>query len=390
MILPYYTNCISVYIHWPFCYTKCGYCDFNSFSLESSAQLQPNSYTFWKQAYINSLNKNKHILTGKLVHSVFFGGGTPSLMPVQLVADIIDYLNKHNRLINPDYIIQEITLESNPSSFEVGKFNDLKQAGVNRLSTGVQSFNADNLKFLGRNHNVNEALVALEESNKIFSRTSFDLIMGLPNQTLQQWHKDLSTAITYFTEHLSLYQLTIEEGTAFFRQNIKPATEEVSEAMFLHTVDFLEKHGIQQYEISNFALPNKHSIHNVNYWIGGEYLGIGPGAHSRVFTNNTWYANVEHKNPKQWYNLACNMQASNLTSSVAVNNAERLQEVLLTSLRVNLPILDIILNNIKPSVVQNLIDLNLLHKQSNNIYTTKQGKLVLNYVIEQLNSGWLI
>ena len=315
---------ISVYIHWPFCLKKCPYCDFNSYVAKEI------SYKDWLTGYFNAIEAQKEFFKNKFIGSIFFGGGTPSLMEPEMVSQIINFFKNHNKVLSenlniPHEEIQEITLESNPSTFEIKRFQDFKQAGVGRLSTGVQSFNSNNLKFLGRNHSAKESLIALEESNKIFNRTSFDLIMGLPNQSFNDWEKELQQAIPYIKEHISIYQLTIEEGTPFYKKKVPEAKEEQAILMYEHNIDVLESIGVNQYEISNFSKQNAQSYHNKNYWVGGEYIGIGPNAHGRVFFNNTWTATKEIKNPLKWLENSLKKQIKNLLVfcffSVKLNHA---------------------------------------------------------------------
>ncbi|MDR2007716.1 MAG: radical SAM family heme chaperone HemW [Alphaproteobacteria bacterium] len=367
---------IAIYIHWAFCLKKCPYCDFNSYVSNNIA------YKAWLAGYFASIESQKKYFANKKITSIFFGGGTPSLMPPEMIFQLIDYFNKHNRSLGFGDVA-EITLESNPSTFEISKFKDFKAAGVNRLSTGIQSFNNDSLKFLGRNHNAVEAIAALEESNKIFDRTSFDLIIGLPNQTLADWQAELDFALKFFKEHISIYQLTIEPNTPFFRQGVVEANEDIGEELFLHTLETLEKNGIMQYEISNFAIAEAESIHNLNYWQGGEYIGIGAGAHGRVFFENKWFATMEHKNPKIWLEKSQN-NANLFAEFEEIDNGSRFEEVILTSLRTNRPINPLIDNFLDKNKVQTLILEGFLEKTAFSIKTTTKGRLCLNYVINFL------
>lgn len=373
---------ISIYIHWPFCTKKCPYCDFNSYVSKDI------DYKNWLEGYLNSINNQREFFKNKKIKSIFFGGGTPSLMQPEMIFSLIDFFSKHN-LKNGFGEIKEITLESNPSTFEIERFRDFKQAGVNRLSTGIQSFNEDSLKFLGRNHNSSEAIRALEESNKIFDRTSFDLIIGLPNQTLSDWKKELDFALQFFKEHLSIYQLTIEEGTPFFRREIPEAKEEVGEELYMHTLKTLEKRDIFQYEISNFSTKGSESIHNINYWKGGEYLGIGPDAHGRIYFNNKWYATKEYVNPKTWleYSKVSNTNNNSLFSEFEeINNKERFEELVITNLRVNSPIDSKITSLLDSSKIDVLIAEGLLINRDGALSSTTKGRLCLNYMIKFLLS----
>ncbi len=380
-ITPFDFNEISIYIHWPFCAKKCPYCDFNSYISNEI------NYDAWLDGYFRSIENQEKFFKNKKIKSIFFGGGTPSLMNPNMIFQLIDFFSKHNK-INGFGEIKEITLESNPSVFEIDRFKDFKQAGVNRLSTGIQSFNDDSLKFLGRNHNSKEAIKALEKSNEIFDRTSFDLIMGLPNQSLFHWRKELDFALNFFKEHISIYQLTIEEGTPFFRWKVSEAKEEIAEELYLYTLETLEKKQIFQYEISNFAKIGSESIHNINYWKGGEYIGIGPNAHGRVYYEDKWFATKEYKNPNRW------LQKSEIISEetnplfdefVEINDQERFQELIITNLRVNSIIDPKIINLLDSNKIESLITDALLKKQNDgSIISTTKGRLCLNYMIHFL------
>ena len=374
------SNKISLYIHYPYCVKKCPYCDFNSYVSNTH-----NSQNCWRDAYLSSLGTYSKYLQGKIIKSIFFGGGTPSLMDPATVESIIEFCTKHNnKQDNIQYNISEITLEANPSSFEVNKFKDLKIAGVNRISIGIQSFSDNNLEFLGRNHNSKDAIYALEQVSQVFERFSFDLIMGLPNQSLANWKQDVLIAKNFIKDHISIYQLTIEPNTTFYRNNIATAEEEDMYAMYMFNIDFLEKLQIYQYEISNFASLGQESIHNLNYWLGGEFLGIGPGAHSRVLYNNVWYALMEIKNPNQW--LSCNMKnQSTCKESEVLSFNERIKEIILTIFRLSLPIPKDIVKIIKSKIIDNLLNMRLLElKKDNNLYVSKEGKVVLDYVLREI------
>lgn len=387
-IKPFDFGQISIYIHWPFCTKKCPYCDFNSYVSNHI------DYKAWLAGFMQSITNQEKFFRDKKIKSIFFGGGTPSLMEPSMVFELIDYFNKHN-IKNGFEKISEITLESNPSTFEVSRFKDFKQAGVNRLSTGIQSFKDESLKFLGRNHNRTEAINALEKSNEIFDRTSFDLIIGLPNQTINDWKPELDFALQFFKEHISIYQLTIEEGTPFFRWGIPEAKEEIGEELYMYTLETLEKRGIYQYEISNFAIRGAESIHNVNYWKGGEYIGVGPNAHGRIFYNDIWFATKEYKNPNLWLDHAQIQQKKTIKSKVNVifdefeeiNDEERFEELVLTNLRVNSAIDPQIIALLDETKVDTLVSEGLLartHKDGNGLISTTKGRLCLNYMIQYL------
>lgn len=267
---------LAVYIHWPFCKAKCPYCDFNSHVAGNVEAAR------WRNAYIKEIEYFSARLGQCEIGSIFFGGGTPSLMPVELVTAIIQQL-KDKFMTTEDV---EITLEMNPTSIEAKKLEGFKAAGVNRVSVGIQSLRADDLKFLGRQHSAAEALAALQMAGEIFTNYSFDLIYARPGQTLAKWHEELEEALQYVGPHLSLYQLTIEKGTPFHasyqRGEFALPDEEVAAEMYELTEAVLQKKGLAAYEVSNYAKPGFECRHNLAYWHYGEYIGIGPGAHGRI------------------------------------------------------------------------------------------------------------
>ena len=267
---------LAVYIHWPFCKAKCPYCDFNSHVREKVEQER------WKNALLRELEYMHSHTPDFTVSSIFFGGGTPSLMPAATVEALISRVGKLWK--NADDI--EITLEANPTSVEMNSFPDFKAAGVNRVSLGVQSLRDSELKFLGREHGAQEAIRAIELARKTFDRYSFDLIYARPNQTLADWDAELSQALQLAGNHLSLYQLTIEENTAFYHAYAKGGftmpDEELSEAFYRLTEDRMCLQGLMPYEVSNYARAGQESRHNLSYWRGDNYIGVGAGAHGRI------------------------------------------------------------------------------------------------------------
>ncbi len=268
---------IALYIHWPFCLHKCPYCDFNSHVREGVIDQKP-----WAAAYCREFDSYAERLGTRRITSIFFGGGTPSLMEGETVASILRHVAARWEFA-PDI---EITLEANPTSAEARKFKEFRAAGVNRVSIGIQSLRQADLAFLGRQHNVAEALDALAAARKIFPRVSFDLIYARPQQTLPEWETELREALAHTDGHLSLYQLTIEKGTPFYsdhqRKKWAIPRDDLAAAMYECTGEVLEDAGMQAYEISNYAKPGQESRHNLNYWRYGEYLGLGPGAHGRI------------------------------------------------------------------------------------------------------------
>ncbi|MFO1130041.1 MAG: radical SAM family heme chaperone HemW [Rickettsiales bacterium] len=419
-------NEIAIYIHWPFCESLCPYCDFNSYVNKQIDHIA------WKKRYLEEILFYKSILQNYQIRSIFFGGGTPSLMQPNTVFEILNLINTISDIRNA-----EITLEANPTSFEVAKFQDFKLAGINRVSLGVQSFDDNNLKFLGRNHSSKMAIAAIENSAKIFSNYSFDLIYALPNQTLDDWKKELEFSVKFNSNHISLYQLTIEENTKFSAQykakKFYLPENNIANQMYLYTNKFLKKFDYNHYEISNYAKLGYESRHNLAYWEYLPYIGIGPGAHGRLHNKlkdiqemknlytkintsqnrnlniinllkenkndlkdyinlskqdtdlskeNTSFLNYDHdkiasiqaiysiKSPKQWLNSAPfeNNQIENLTKQ------DILQEICLMSLRIQKGInLEQIeeYNNIK---LQNLIEKNLFIKYKEMLKYSKNKK----------------
>jgi oxygen-independent coproporphyrinogen-3 oxidase len=281
---------LALYIHWPFCVSKCPYCDFNSHVRASVDQAE------WRQALLQDLAWEASILPGRRVTSIFFGGGTPSLMEPATAAALIEAADRHWGL-SPNC---EITLEANPSSVEAARFADLAAAGVNRVSLGLQSLDDSALHFLGRAHDVDEGLAALAVAQREFARVSFDLIYALPGQAEAEWRSQLDRALGFGTSHLSLYQLTIEPGTRFAALAAKgelalPSPDAAAELYEL-TQAMTEAAGLPAYEISNHARPGEESRHNLAYWRYESYAGIGPGAHGR----RTGAATQRHRKPENW------------------------------------------------------------------------------------------
>jgi len=278
----------GLYIHWPYCVSKCPYCDFNSHVAQTIDHAQ------WAQAFEAELHRVFQESKGQQVSSIFFGGGTPSLMAPQTVNRILE-TTASLWGVRDDV---EITLEANPTTVESDTFANFKHAGINRLSIGIQSLRPDVLKFLGRAHSVEEGYRALELAAKTFDRYSFDLIYARPNQSLADWQDELTQALSLSAGHLSLYQLTIEPGTAFYKDNVPAAEENLGADLFDLTQTMMEQAGMSAYEISNHAKPGEESRHNLVYWQGDDYIGIGPGAHSRL--NN--FAIHQIYKPDLWLN----------------------------------------------------------------------------------------
>jgi oxygen-independent coproporphyrinogen-3 oxidase len=312
----------ALYIHWPFCARKCPYCDFNSHVRASV------DHALWHRALMADMRHEAALAGGEPLHSIFFGGGTPSLMPPALVAAL---LHEAETLwgFAPDI---EITLEANPSSVEAANFTALAGAGVNRVSLGVQALDDETLRFLGRLHGVDEALVALETAKQAFKRVSFDLIYARPGQTEAQWRAELERALGFGTSHLSLYQLTIEPGTRFatdVRQgSFTPLDDDPAADLFALTQEFTAAAGLPVYEVSNHARPGEESRHNLTYWRYEDYCGIGPGAHGR----RGGFATMRHKKPENWLS-AVETLGHGMQEDRALNASEQASEALMMGLR---------------------------------------------------------
>ncbi|WP_442582938.1 radical SAM family heme chaperone HemW [Mesorhizobium sp. ASY16-5R] len=317
----------GVYVHWPFCAAKCPYCDFNS-----HVRHQPVDQPRFAAAFEREMATTRDRTGPRTVTSIFLGGGTPSLMRPETVGAVLDAIARHWTV--PDGI--EITLEANPSSVEAERFRGYRAAGVNRVSLGVQALNDPDLRFLGRLHNVEEALKAIGLARDIFPRLSFDLIYARPGQTLDAWESELNEAIGYAADHLSLYQLTIEEGTRFHALHAagKIAMPDMDLAADLYdlTQAVTAARGLPAYEISNHARPGAESRHNLTYWRYGEYAGIGPGAHGRFVEHDRRVVTVTEKTPETWLNLV-EAKGHGVVDGEILNRSEEADEFLLMGLR---------------------------------------------------------
>ncbi|MEK6734209.1 MAG: radical SAM family heme chaperone HemW, partial [Pseudomonadota bacterium] len=309
---------IAIYIHWPYCKSKCPYCDFNSHVRDAI------DVSAWNEGYLKEIDNYSALLQNKKIISIFFGGGTPSLMPSFIVKNII---NKLKELGKFDQNI-EITLEANPTSVEAEKFKEFAEAGINRVSLGIQSLNQNNLKFLGREHNVEEAIAAIKIAKDNFKRYSFDLIYALPNQTLNSWRDELVQALDLAGEHLSLYQLTIEKGTPFYsmyqKKKFDLPGEDLAKDFYMLTQEIMEAKGFPAYEISNHARLGEECKHNMVYWQYDDFLGIGPGAHSRI--NNKAMHSIYH--PENWLKAALEGKTT-IQDSIDLKLDDRVNEILL-------------------------------------------------------------
>jgi len=376
----------GIYIHWPFCQSKCPYCDFNSHVREAVDQER------WRRALLAELDHYAAATRGRAVTSVFFGGGTPSLMPPQTVAALIDRVGRHWSL-TPEV---EITLEANPGSVEAVKFVDLAEAGVNRLSLGVQALDDAALRFLGRRHDEREALAAIDLARRHFPRWSFDLIYARPGQSAADWERELDRALGLAGEHLSLYQLTIEANTAFEgaarRGELTLPDETAAEALFDLTQANLAAAGLPAYEISNHARPGAECRHNLVYWQGGDYVGIGPGAHGRLTIEATRIATRQHRAPEAWL-AAVEADGHATREHRALEPEERREELLLMGLRLGAGLSrerfraalgQEIEQALDPARLQRLVEGGFLVVDAGGIRTTSEGRLRLNAVLSAL------
>ena len=316
----------GLYVHWPFCVSKCPYCDFNSHVADT---VDPAA---WQRSLLAELDYYGIKTKGRRLDSVFFGGGTPSLMPPAIAGALLDALAGYWSLA-PDL---EITLEANPSSVEAQKFVDFRAAGVNRVSVGVQSLDNDALRFLGRAHSATDAIQAITIAERTFERTSFDLIYALPGQSRAAWSGQLATALARNPGHLSLYQLTIERGTPFFSDHRNGAfflpEEDLAADLYELTGEMTEKAGLPAYEVSNHAAIGQESRHNLTYWRGGDYVGIGPGAHGRLTIDGKRLQTEQISGPANW--LSTVAEKGNATRlSTTVSDTEQIEEFLLMGLR---------------------------------------------------------
>ncbi|CAL74141.1 putative oxygen-independent coproporphyrinogen III oxidase (yggW) [Bradyrhizobium sp. ORS 278] len=323
------SEAFGVYVHWPFCLSKCPYCDFNS-HVRHAAIDQDRFARAFAQEIANTAAR-----TGpRTVSSIFLGGGTPSLMQPQTVGAILDAIGKHWH-VAPDV---EVSLEANPTSVEATRFAGYRAAGVNRVSLGVQAMDDASLKMLGRLHTAEEAMKAVAIARGAFERYSFDLIYARPDQTAAMWTEELTRAIGEAAEHLSLYQLTIEEGTPFFGLHaagkLKTLDEGLARTLYDVTQEICARHGLPAYEISNHARPGAECRHNLVYWRGQEYAGIGPGAHGRLDIEGIRHATATDKRPEAWL-MRVETNGHGVMTDDLLNSEERADEFLLMGLRLS-------------------------------------------------------
>jgi len=372
----------GLYVHWPFCQAKCPYCDFNSHVTAKVDQKK------WVIAYVRELQRHAELVPNRVLNAIFFGGGTPSLMMPETVAAVIEAA----REIWPFANDIEITLEANPGSVEAGRFSGYRDAGVNRISMGIQALNDEDLRRLGRIHSVAEARAAFDVARNCFDRVSFDLIYARQGQTLSDWKHELNQALSMAIDHLSLYQLTIEEGTAFgdryARGKLRDLPSDDSAAdMYLATQDICADHGMPAYEVSNHARAGAESRHNLIYWRYGDYVGIGPGAHGRLTLNGTRYATESIRAPGGWLDAVSKGNGDCVKTSL--NPDEYSAEHLMMGLRLNEGIdterfAQLAGHPLPQKKLDDLLQMNMVTQSGNILRATDQGRAVLNAVLREL------
>jgi oxygen-independent coproporphyrinogen-3 oxidase len=373
----------GLYIHWPFCQSKCPYCDFNSHVAERVDQKR------WLQAYLAEIDRLGRDTSGHRLRSVFFGGGTPSLMDPDTVFAILDRVRTTWAVAN-DW---EVTLEANPGSVEAGKFRAFRAAGVNRLSMGVQALNDADLKRLGRLHTAADAIAAFDIARACFDRVSFDLIYARQDQTPEDWTQELTRALDMAIDHLSLYQLTIEDGTAFGDRHARGGLkglpdEDRSVTLYEITQDLCSSAGLHAYEISNHSRAGAQSEHNLIYWRGGDYAGVGPGAHGRLTLAGQRWATEALKQPSGWLE-AVEKRGTGELPREEITSSARAQEYVLMSMRLaeglDMARLEAISGYaLTSAAIAELSALNLIVSGSGRVKATARGRMVLNSVIRRL------
>jgi putative oxygen-independent coproporphyrinogen III oxidase len=374
----------GIYVHWPFCAAKCPYCDFNSHVRSEFDE------TLWSRAIVQELEwvAAQQGSNRPVVESIFFGGGTPSLMTGAAVARVIDAIGRLWTLVSE----AEVTLESNPASAEAARFRDYRAAGVNRVSLGIQALNDADLKFLGRLHNVADAKAALAMAMGVFDRVSLDLIYARPRQTVAEWRAELAEALTFGTEHLSLYQLTIEPGTPFaiLAREGKLATpeEDIAAALYETTQELTDAAGRPAYEISNHAVPGAESRHNLIYWRYGAYAGVGPGAHGRLDLAGKRFATSCERLPERWRDLV-SRAGHGMIEMQEIAQADAAHEHLLMNMRLaeGLDVAGYETRWAAPLDRRRIAGLEnegLVRLANEKLFATPRGRLVLNSVIAAL------
>jgi oxygen-independent coproporphyrinogen-3 oxidase len=368
----------GLYVHWPFCQAKCPYCDFNSHVAAGVDQ------SAWISAYTREIERISAETGGRVLDTIFFGGGTPSLMAPDTVAAVIDAARRAWRAAND----VEITLEANPTSVEAGRFRGFRDAGVNRVSMGLQALNDADLRALGRLHSVGEGVAAFEVARETFDRVSFDLIYARQGQTLEDWRRELREALAMAADHLSLYQLTIEPGTVFATRHAKGGLrglpdEDLSADMFLLTQEMTEAAGLPGYEISNHARPGAESRHNLIYWRSGDWVGIGPGAHGRLTLEGIRWATETPLSPSAWLEAVEEGSGESLREALDDTAAREERVMMGLRLRDGIPA-TWIENTDKVNSINELAGYNLIEFSQGSVRLTPAGRPLLNAILGEL------
>lgn len=372
----------ALYVHWPFCKAKCPYCDFNS---HVRARIDQSD---WQDAYLAELDRAAAETGGRILRSVFFGGGTPSLMEPALVGAVLDRVGRQWRLAND----LEVTLEANPTSVEAGRFRGYRAAGVNRVSLGLQALNDADLKRLGRQHSAADGLAAMDLAREVFDRVSGDLIYARQDQTLAGWEAELRGLLARGPDHLSLYQLTIEDGTAFgelYRAGKLRGLpdEDLAADMYDATAAICGEAGLSAYEVSNYAREGAESRHNLVYWRMGDYIGIGPGAHGRLTLEGRRWATTTHRGPEAW--LQAVREGSGELPREGITASEQAVEYLMMCLRLSEGLsvarfTTLAGQPLNPRGMQIALDEGLIAVEGDRLRATESGRLVLNRLALEL------
>jgi len=373
----------GLYLHWPFCQAKCPYCDFNS---HVSGRID---HRRWQAALISEIDRHGRETSGRILNSVFFGGGTPGLMPPDLVAALLDRIRRTWQVAND----LEVTLEANPTSVESSLFQGFRDAGVNRISIGIQALDDAALRALGRLHDTARARAALETARAVFSRVSFDLIYARQHQSLSGWKTELREALEMTDGHLSLYQLTIEPGTAFGRLHARGALpglpdEDLAADMYLLAQEMCEAAGLPAYEISNHARPGDESRHNMIYWTAGDYVGIGPGAHGRLSLGGKRLATEALSQPERWLSQV-EALGHGEASRRSLSRNEQLAEYLMMGLRLRAGLDETRLSSLCVdddlfNKINTMKEAGLLERCSGKLRATSRGRLLLDALLREL------
>jgi putative oxygen-independent coproporphyrinogen III oxidase len=376
----------AIYVHWPFCKSKCPYCDFNSHVRERV------DHDRWRAGLLRELDHYADQTAGRRVTSVFFGGGTPSLMEPATVGAVIDRIAERWPVADG----LEITLEANPTSVEADKFRAFRSAGINRVSLGIQALDDAALRFLGRQHSAAEATGAITLAATIFDRFSFDLIYARPGQSVAAWEAELTQALDHAVGHLSVYQLTIEEGTAFFplhaRGDLVLPDEDLAGDLYEATQSLLTRAGLPAYEISNHARPGEESRHNLTYWRYGDYISVGPGAHGRLTLDGEKFATRAHRAPEIWLERV-ERDGHGAATPDPIDRRARGAELLMMGLRLaeGVPLARLVEESgldlgafIDPAALKRLTDGGFLTVEKDRLRATHEGRQRLNAVLAAL------